>query len=53
MADKPSEIRSLDISDLERIERFRTAGYGGSVSDALNGLGVRDTVFSSRFTPLR
>lgn len=47
------EIRTLDISDLERIERFRTAGYGGSVSDALNSLGVRDTVFSDRFKPLR
>jgi len=53
MADKPPEIRTLDITDLERIERFRTAGYGGSVSDALNGLGVRDTVFSDRFRPLR
>ncbi len=46
-------IRHLDISDLERIQRFRTAGYGGSVSDALWRLGVRDTVFSSRFLPLR
>ena len=53
MAAKPSEIRSLDITDLERIERFCRAGYGGSVSDALNGLGVRDTVFSDRFRPLR
>jgi len=47
------EVRTLDITDLERIERFRRAGYGGSVSDALNALGVRDTVFSSRFRPLR
>ena len=47
------ETRQLDITDLERIERFRRAGYGGSVSDALNGLGVRDTVLSARFTPLR
>ncbi|OGG46336.1 MAG: dimethylmenaquinone methyltransferase [Candidatus Handelsmanbacteria bacterium RIFCSPLOWO2_12_FULL_64_10] len=38
---------------MERIERFRRAGYGGSVSDALAGLGVRDTVFSDRFRPLR
>jgi len=53
MAAKPSEIRSLDITDLDRIERFCRAGYGGSVSDALNGLGVRDTVFSDRFRPLR
>lgn len=47
------EIRTLDISDLERIERFRRAGYGGSVSDALWQLGVKDTVFASRFTALR
>jgi regulator of RNase E activity RraA len=47
------EIRTLDITDLERIERFRHAGYGGSVSDALNRLGVRDTVFSAEFKPLR
>jgi 4-hydroxy-4-methyl-2-oxoglutarate aldolase len=49
----PEEIRTLDITDLERIERFRRAGYGGSVSDALNRLGVRDTVFSADFKPLR
>jgi len=48
-----SGIRHLNITDLERIERFRRAGYGGSISDALNSLGVRDTVFSSRFQPLR
>ena len=47
------EARQLNISDLERIARFRRAGYGGSVSDALWGLGVRDTVFSSQFKPLR
>lgn len=47
------EIRTLDITDLERIERFRRAGYGGSVSDALHGLGVDDTVFSASFKPLR
>ena len=51
--DFPKEIRKLDITDLERIERFRRAGYGGSVSDSLNSLGVRDTVFSDRFKPLR
>jgi 4-hydroxy-4-methyl-2-oxoglutarate aldolase len=48
-----SQIRYLEITDLERIQRFRTAGYGGSVSDALASLGMRDTVFSARFTPLR
>jgi len=47
------QIRKLNITDLERIERFRRAGYGGSVSDALNSLGVRDTIFSSRFKALR
>jgi regulator of RNase E activity RraA len=47
------EIRRLDITDIQRIERFRHAGYGGSVSDALNHLGVRNTVFSDRFRPLR
>ncbi|HET8841900.1 MAG TPA: hypothetical protein VFN35_10560 [Ktedonobacteraceae bacterium] len=46
-------IRHLEITDLERIQRFRTAGYGGSISDALVNLGVRDTIFSPRFTPLR
>lgn len=47
------EIRHLDIDDLERIRRFRRAGYGGSVSDALASLGVKNTVFSDRFRPLR
>ena len=47
------EVRHLDITDLERIERFRRAGYGGSVSDALERLGIRDTVFADRFKPLR
>jgi regulator of RNase E activity RraA len=47
------EIRHLDIDDLERIERFKRAGYGGSVSDSLNSLGVQNTVFSDRFKPLR
>ena len=53
MSDSKDEIRTLDITDLERVERFRTAGYGGSVSDALRRLGARDTVFSERFKPLR
>jgi 4-hydroxy-4-methyl-2-oxoglutarate aldolase len=55
MLDAPptKEIRKLDITDLERIERFRRAGYGGSVSDAMYSLGVRDTVLSARYTPLR
>ena len=50
----PSEqIRRLDITDNERIERFRAAGYGGSVSDSLWRLGVCDTVLAQRFRPLR
>jgi 4-hydroxy-4-methyl-2-oxoglutarate aldolase len=49
----PNEIRKLDITDLERIERFRRAGYGGSVSDAMYSLGVRDTIFADKFKPLR
>ncbi len=53
MSNSQPNIRHLNITDLERIERFRRAGYGGSVSDALAGLGVRDTVFSERFKPLR
>ena len=48
-----AEIRHLAISDLERIERYRRAGYGGSVSDALNHWGVRDSVFAQRFKALR
>ena len=48
-----TQIRQLEITDLERIARFRRAGYGGSVSDALSSLGVRDTVFSSQFVALR
>jgi regulator of RNase E activity RraA len=50
---KPQEIRHLEITDLERIERFRRAGYGGCVSDALYSLGVRNTVFADRFKALR
>ena len=34
------EIRKLKIGDLERIERYRRAGYGGAVVDVLNKLGV-------------
>ncbi len=46
------ERRTLTITDLERIQRFRVAGYGGAVSDALSGLGIQDTVLSQRFAPL-
>lgn len=47
------KIRILEINDLARIERFRRAGYGGCVSDALYELDCRNTVFSARFKPLR
>jgi 4-hydroxy-4-methyl-2-oxoglutarate aldolase len=50
---RDGDIRSLDIADLERIDRFRRAGYGGSVSDALYELGVTTTLFADRFKPLR
>ena len=48
---KDQPPRRLDISDLERIERFRRAGYGGSVSDCSMRL-TSDTVLSDR-RPLR
>lgn len=51
MSDK--SIRKLDITDLQRIARLRTAAYGGAVSGALHSLNVHDTVFSDRFKPLR
>jgi 4-hydroxy-4-methyl-2-oxoglutarate aldolase len=51
---KPAEHpRQLDITDLERIARYRRAGYGGNVSDALWRCGVTDTVLSADFKPLR
>ena len=49
----PNKIRHLDITDTERIARYRRAGYGGAVSDSLYMCGVRDTVFSERFRALR
>ena len=48
------EIRKLEITDLERIERFRRAAYGGAISDVLAyNRGIRDTLLSMRFRPLR
>ncbi|QDP98582.1 RraA family protein [Microlunatus elymi] len=38
---------------MERIARFRRAGYGGNVSDALWRCGITDTVLSEAFRPLR
>lgn len=46
-------IRTLNITDLERIERFRRAGYGGAVADVLLRLGVRNALLDLRFRPLR
>ena len=46
-------IRTLNITDLERIERFRRAGYGGAIADVLVRLGVRNTLLDLRFRPLR
>lgn len=49
----PSAYRQLDITDEERIERYKEYGYGGNVSDALHGtFGVSDTVLADTFTPL-
>jgi 4-hydroxy-4-methyl-2-oxoglutarate aldolase len=48
-----TEIRHLDITDLERIARFRRAGYGGAIADVLLQLGVHDTLLSLRFRPLK
>ena len=47
-----SRAQTLDITDTERIERFRKAGYGGAVSDAVSGFTLT-SVFSHRFKPLR
>ncbi len=49
----PQQIRKLNITDLERIERFRRAGYGGAIADVLLRLGVHNTLLSLRFRPLR
>lgn len=41
------------LKDVERIARFRAAGYGGAVADVLMGLGVVNTILSQEFRPLR
>ena len=46
------EIRHLDISTMERVQRYKQF-YGGCVSDALSSCGVRDTVISHTFYALR
>lgn len=45
--------RGLAVSDLERISRFRSVGYGGAVSDALHARGVLDTILAGTFAPLQ
>ena len=47
--DPDDDPRQLDITDLERIERFKEAGYGGSVADALYEVGCREFVFDQNF----
>jgi 4-hydroxy-4-methyl-2-oxoglutarate aldolase len=42
-----------ELTDLERIARFRTVGYGGAVADALKGFGVVNTLLSREFRPVR
>ncbi len=51
--ESPATIRTLAISDMERIERYRRAGYGGAIADVLLRLGVHDTLLALRFRPLR
>ena len=46
------EIRQLDIPATERVQRYKEF-YGGCVSDALAGCGVKDTVLSPDFFALR
>ncbi len=50
--DKETGMRKLNITDTERIARFRKAGYGGAVSDAVSGHTLT-SVLSHRFKPLR
>ena len=49
----PQVIRTLNITDIERIERYRRAGYGGAIADVLLKLGVHNTLLSLQFRPLR
>lgn len=50
--DLEEEPRELDVTDLERVERFKSAGYGGNVADALAQVRVRDNIISHEFFPL-
>lgn len=49
---KTEQPRSLEIDDLERIERFKRA-YGGALSDACFQCGIVDNVLSHTIKPLR
>ncbi|HUF10979.1 MAG TPA: RraA family protein [Rhodothermales bacterium] len=49
---KPTDPRTLDVDDLERVARYRGL-YGGCVSDALLRNGIADTVLSHALRPLR
>ena len=44
--EKSYQPRHLEINDLERIKRFRIAGYRGKASDALHELGCDNTAFA-------
>jgi len=46
------EYRALDISDVERVKRYKRF-YGGLVFDKLYALGIRENTLSPRFRPLR
>jgi len=41
----PKDIRHLEITDLERIERFRKAGYGGGSLTLLRAWASRTQSF--------
>lgn len=49
---KPKKLIKLDITDLERIERFKKL-YGGCVSDAMHLNGIVDTVVTPDIKPLK
>lgn len=52
MTSQEEKVRHLDIDDVERVRRYKEF-YGGSVSDALNGLGAGEGVLSREFHALR
>ena len=47
-----SELRTLDIDDVERVKRYKRF-YGGLVFDKLFFLGYRETALSPKIQPLR